>query len=264
MRNGAERLPAVLGLAVLFGCSSGTDAERYRAALGAPGWEEARHRCEGLADPRNRGDCLVAVMEQHQRLDVHDCDALEPGLWYDECLFQFAERANKAGRLDEAFAACESSRFGRECSYHLIRQAAWGVIDEPLDEAIAAASPYRGLSRAPDAPHLFWQAFFREIARLGRTIDPRGCPDADCWSGARDVVFQRLNGMASADPAAWCAWVPPPGAPVEPDLAPPVPVTGQGRPAWVDSPELRSIVIDWSRTNCARWRDRGAGGRPPG
>ena len=255
-------MPGRLTAAVAFGvgfaaCGSDTDARAYREALTAPTWEQARVLCVSLRDPTNRGDCLVGAMERHERLDMGDCADLEPGLWYDECLFQFAERANKVGRLDEAFTACETSRFGRECSYHLIREAAWRVIDQPLDQAIAAAAPYRGLARAPDAPRLFWQAFFRETGRLGRTIDPGGCPDADCHSGARDVVFQRLNGLFTADPAAWCAWVPAPGAPLDPALAPPVPSTGEGRPAWADTSLLRELVVSWSRTNCARWRDRG-------
>lgn len=255
------RLIVAAAFLCLAGCDPQADARAYRLALAAPTWDEAHDRCLALADPRNRGDCLVGAMERHDRLDPADCAELDAGLWYDECLFQFAERANKAGRLEDAFTACETSRFGRECSYHLIREAAWRVIDEPLDQAIAAAAPYRGLARAPDAPHLFWQAFFRELGRLGRTIDPSACPDADCRSGARDVVFQRLNGLYTADPAGWCAWVPAPGAAVDPSLVPPIPSTGDGRPAWVDTPEVRGFVVSWSRTNCARWRDRGG---PPG
>lgn len=203
----------------------------------------------------SRSDCLLAVMEAHERLERTDCAVVPEGRWHEECLFLFAERANKAGRLEQAFAACDETSYGRECSYHLIREAARTVRDEPPARAGAAVEPYRALSRAPDAPLLFWKAWYREQAARGRTIDPTGCPDKDCLAGAREIVFQRLNGTFMADPAAWCAWVPKPGEPVDGVQMPPPPPTGKGVPAWVATPEVTGWVWEWSRNNCARVHD---------
>lgn len=223
--------------------------------MAAPSWPEARAGCEAIRDGESRADCLLAAMEVHGRLNPEDCAIIAPGRWHDECLFLFAERANKAGRLDEAFAACQESGFGRECSFHLIREAARTVKDATPAEAIRAVEPYRGLARAPDAESLFWQAWYREQAAEGLPVDPTSCPDDVCRDAARAIVFQRLNGLFTANPSGWCSWVPAPGEPLAGVAPPAPPVTGRGQPAWIASPLVEEWVVKWSLRNCARWRD---------
>src|SRR5687767_7531689 len=51
-----------LGL-ILAGCAGPGEAERYRAALAATDWGEARKLCDSLDGP-DRPDCLLAAMER--------------------------------------------------------------------------------------------------------------------------------------------------------------------------------------------------------
>lgn len=187
-------------------------------------------------------------MERFDRLGPTDCELVPEGLWRDECVFLYAERAAAAGDLPTAIAACETTRFGRECSYHLLRAAARAVVDAPPAEAALRIAPYQGLDDARDAPRLFWKAWFREQGAVDRPIDPTACPDEACRAAAREVLLTRLGAWFSAQGPGACDQPAPTG-------------TDGARRVWVDGPTTRAWVDTWLRTNCARLRDPRAG--PP-
>lgn len=225
-------------LCALSACGM-SEAARYQAALHAPDFEEAARHCERLSSVNSKGDCLVASMERHNRLNEADCERVPAGLWREECLFLYAERAAAAGDLQAAFATCDRINFGRECSFHLIREAARAVRDVPIDQAGAAIAPYRTLDRAPDAPRLFWKAWFRERQEVNIPVDPTGCPDLDCEWGAMQPVFMLLNTRVRDDAAKLCSA---PITGVEPD----------GRVLWADTPLTRAWVSGWQNAECRR------------
>ncbi|MFZ5481314.1 MAG: hypothetical protein ACOZNI_31430 [Myxococcota bacterium] len=224
----------------MAGCAAPTDAERLAVALAAPTFAEARAGCEDLADP---GPCLVAASERHAAGRA-DCDAVADPLWRDECVFRYAERAAKAGERDAAVAACEATRFGRECTFHLIREGARAVLREDVATATAAIDPWRAVRLAPDAPRLFWKTWFRERLAAKIPVDPTPCADEDCRGGARDAVYTTMAAVARAT-EGFCEAPTPTG-------------TLGDRTLWVDGELTRAWVAEWVRSECLR-RDRGAG-----
>lgn len=184
-------------------------------------------------------DCLVASMEAQGRLDEADCDVIPKGVWRDECVFLYAEREARAGNLAEAFAACERTVFGRECSYHLIRIGARTVLDRPMGDAAAIAVSYQGLPRAADAQRLFWKTWFRERMEKDVPVDPMGCPTLDCVEGARQTVLLTLNAFARAGGDAFCDGTIPDGK------------SGK-RTLWVEGPETVGWVTEFVEGECAR------------
>lgn len=222
-------------------CAAPSEAERYRDALAASDWDTARRLCDSL-DGTNRADCLLAAMERHGRLDTADCAIVTDALWADECTFLFAERAARAGKLDVAFDACATTHFARECSYHLIREAAGEVVEAPAAEAAKRITPYQALKGAPDAPRLFWKAWHR--ARVARhiPIDPDVCADDACRSSAREAVLTTLAAMSAARPGGFCESGPPSGSSTE-------------RTAWVENEVTREWVGRWVENDCARRRN---------
>ncbi len=239
-----------IGLIALLACGDGrSDAQRYHDALTTPEWSTARASCEALASPTARPDCLLAAMERLGRLERADCALVADPLWNDECVFLYAERAARAGDLADAFAACNETRFRRECSYHLIREAARTVLDRPAAEAATRIAPYTSLPGAPDAPRLFWRAWHRERLAEHFPIDPAACgDDATCVAGARETILVTLTAMSTARPEGLCG-VPEPSG-----------VTPSGRVTWVESPQTRTWVHHFVENDCARRRD----GPPPG
>lgn len=240
-------------LLLLVACAAPSDAERYRAALGAGDWSEARRSCGEIRGETNRADCLVAAMERFDRLGPEDCALVPPGLWRDECTFLYAERLARAGQVPEAIAACEVTGFGRECAYHLLRAAARATVDEPPTVAARMIAPYTGMTDAHDAPRLYWKAWFREQAAADRPLDPTGCPDEPCRAAAREVLLQKLGARLSAEGPRLCE-----GGPVPPDFG--------GRIMWVESPLTRGWVDQWRDRNCVRLLGPGVtplGGPPP-
>lgn len=172
-------------LFLIVGCEAPKAAsELYVNALQAPDWPTALSSCEAIRTEPNRSDCLTAITERHER-PVDDCTRITVDRWAQECRFLYAERAARAGELDAAFAACDGTQaFGRECSYHLIREAARAVLDKPPSEVPDVAKGYAALTRAPDAEQLFWNAYFRERLAQKKPIDPTGCPGQACLDGA--------------------------------------------------------------------------------
>jgi hypothetical protein len=191
-----------------------------------------------MAEP---GACVVAVAEAHGRLERADCDVVTDALWKDECVFRYAERAAKAGQRDAAVAACESTRFGRECTFHLIREGARGVLKEDVPTASAAIDPWRAVRLAPDAPRLFWRTWFRERLAAGTPVDPAGCADEDCLTGAREAIYTTMAAVARAS-EDFCGGELPSGQLGDKTI-------------WVDGDRTRAWVAEWARNECTR-RDR--------
>jgi hypothetical protein len=218
------------------------DAETYRAAVGAEDFGAGVAACGELADRRMRGDCLVTVMENHERLDLADCATVEEDIWREECVFLAAERLAAAGKAAPAMDACNRTRFARECSYHLLRAAARTVKGDEPASAAQALGPWQGMAAAPDAERLFWKAWWREQDR----VDPARCRvERACEEGAKEVVLSTLGPALAADPTGFCA-----DAGRWPKRAVPTPTTE----AW---------VAEWRLRECQRVADRGLAPDPP-
>lgn len=180
-----------------------TSSQHYAAALAATAWADAHEHCVAIPAEPARSDCLATISERHDR-PVADCAEIGVDHWAQECRFQFAERAAAAGKLDEAFAACDGTpEFGRECSYHLIRQVSRRVLDKSpaeVGDPFAGTGDYGKLQRAPDALRLFWKGYFRERLANNVLIDPTGCRDKACIAGARDEMNFHLPAVKRATP----------------------------------------------------------------
>ena len=190
------RAAGAASILALTGCSpSATESQNYLNALTAAGWASALSSCEAIDREPARSDCLTAITEKHAR-PIEDCERITVDHWAQECRFLYAERAARAGELDAAFAACNGTQaFGRECSYHLIREAARAVLDQAPAQVPDFAKGYTALARAPDAERLFWNAYFRERLALRTLIDPTGCPDLACFDGALHEMRLHLPGI---------------------------------------------------------------------
>lgn len=230
-------------LLLLFACDGRGPAELYRDALRAETWEEGSALCRRLPE-EDAPDCLVAVQEALGRLDRADCDAIPAGVWRDECVFLYAERVAAAGDAAAGFAACEGTRFGRHCTYHLIREGARAALERPLAEAAVATDAYAGLRLAPDAGRLFWQTWFRERMSRNHPVDPSGCGALPrgveaCHQGALDTIELSLQGMARARGHSFCKGPPPDGHAGE-------------RTLWVRTPETEAWVAAFVARACPR------------
>ncbi len=205
-----------------------SEAERLQSTTTAESYESAVATCEELrAQPRD--DCLLAAMREHDRRVRSDCDRISEGRAKGECLFAYAERVVKVDPA-EAMNACAATQYARECSYHLLREAARAVEEKPPAEALAAIEPWRAISAVADPDRLFWKAYFRERIDRKLVIDPEGCPGPECLAGARETILSAMNGRLKAD-RSLCS----------------VPISDE---RWVDSPTTRGWIDTWKRNEC--------------
>lgn len=222
---------ALILAALLTGCQP-SEAEVLVAAAAAVDHAGAVAACERLAGvPRD--ECLVGQAERFSAGAVA-CEAVVDARWNGECRFQLAERLVRTGEAAEAMELCVATPFARECSYHLLREAARGVILQPPAEAAAALDAWRSMPGAADSPRLFWKAYFRERRGADLDDDPTTCPDDVCRRGARETYFESVRALYKSDRAAFCA-------------APPTTISG-----WVDTPETAEWLATWTRDTCAR------------
>lgn len=160
------------------------------------------------------------------------------GIWRDECRFLLAERQREAGQLAQGLETCAGNRFGRECTFHLIRAEAWAVRDLPATQAVARLDPLRGLPLARDAERLFWRAWHHRGQVLGRPVDPARCDGLAEPDACRGVVGELFR-----DAGAALGWE----AVCERVAAGRPPLTGRGGgPSFVASPE----VDGWVARSC--------------
>lgn len=184
-------------LALALGCAGPppVDADAraaYLALVAAPSGDPAVDlaRCRGLPDADLAGDCaLVAALAA----DPVACGAIDAGVWRDECWFQAAEIAQRAGDVARAVDRCgRAGRFGPECTYHLWRQAAKVAQDPDPAVALARIRPVEAAWVARLGAEAVW---------TGETL-PGECPD------------RRVGALF------WCVfWTEEMGAVPTPDLA---------------------------------------------
>jgi hypothetical protein len=149
--------------------------------------------CGQLSTPDARGDCATAAVEARGATGDDACDGVAPGLWHDECRFMLAERQRAAGELTRGLETCGEQRFGRECTFHLIRSEAWAVLDAPAAQAAVRLAPLADLQHAQDAERLFWREWHHKGLVEGRPVDPERCavlPDPDVCRGVVGELFR--------------------------------------------------------------------------
>jgi hypothetical protein len=149
-----------------------------------------------------------------------------------------AERQRAAGDLSLAFRTCRDIRFGRECTFHLIRSEAWSVLAEPADRAAERLVELQDLPFARDGERLFWREWHHRSLVEGRSVDAARCDVLADPTPCRVVV-----GDLFRDAAAALGW---------PKICdrvaagkPPLTLTG-GEPAYLASPE----VDGWVARSC--------------
>lgn len=228
----------LLGL-ILLACAP-SQAELQAQAYAAADHASAVSTCARMT-PAGADPCRVEAAERFGRLEPADCDAVQTEPWRSECGFQYAERLARAGRAEEAFVVCTSTRFSRECGYHLLREVARGVVDQDVGGAAAALEPWRTVPGVGDAPRLYWKAWFRERRRSERPADPTGCPDESCTVAARESYFEGLRALHHADRAGFCAGAPPPV------------------PGWAATATTDEWARRWADDACARDAAEGVG-----
>ncbi|MBM4369593.1 MAG: hypothetical protein FJ102_25515 [Deltaproteobacteria bacterium] len=214
---------------LLVACAA-SEAERLAAGATAESYESSVATCAEMRGQK-RDDCLLAAMREHDRRVRADCDLISEARAKGECLFAYAERVVKDNPA-EAMDACAATQFARECSYHLLREAARTVEEKLPAEAAAAIEPWRSISAVHDPDRLFWKAYFRERVDRKLVVDPEGCPGPECRAGARETIISVLNGRLKADPSL-CTAV----------------VTDE---RWVDSATTRGWIDAWKRNECTR------------
>jgi hypothetical protein len=234
---------AALGASATAGGCARSDAELLQEALGADDHAQAAAACAQLGGVT--GDrCRVDVAARHNRLDGAHCEPVSDPLWRDECAFQLAERLAVVGRPEEAVALCSGTRFARECSYHLLREVARGVLGKPT-EAAAALGAWEGMIPERDVARLFWKAWLREGRAAGAELNPEVCPDAACEAAARETLFESLRGQHRANREGFCASVAPPP------------------PGWEETALVREWTTRWASDACARDASAPARAIPP-
>lgn len=229
------RLVAPL-LALLAACEQRGDAGWYAYALAeAPSYEDAAAACRRIDARSTREDCLLAVLESHDRLAEADCGELQDPVWHDECLFQLAERRRAAGDLAEAIRTCHRTRFSRPCAWHLLQDEVQASIDLPAPEAEARLQPFAAADPLPDAAFQFWMIRFREQGTRGRTVDEADCASlqdpSQCRRALQSHIHRMLEALGNLDLQKTCAREPGTRANV------------RGAPAWV----LGSLALETER-----------------
>lgn len=243
-------------LSVLSACGPRTDAERYRAALvEADAYGPAAALCADIGDRGARGDCLIAVMERFQRLEIADCDAIRDGLWHDECVFALAERARAHGDLDRGLELCLQGRFARSCSWHLLQDEVEASLEDPPKAAELRIAAFAHARRIPDAAVQFWMIRFRERSAAGHPLDEADCEglkdSRSCEAAVIGYVRQILDAVGNANREQTCNAAR--GERVK---------VGQA-PAWAAGPVALRAEDDWVRMRCAEGAKRLPGDEPP-
>jgi len=232
-------LPAAL---VGAGCQRPSDAVLYAQAAAAADFTDARGLCRDIRVEATRDDCLLAVLEAHQRLSDADCAEIHDQKWYAECLFQLAERQSLGGDLALGLATCDRSRFARPCAWHLLQDQVQATLDLSAAEAEPRIDLFKGTRTLPDAPEQFWLTRFREQGGLGRPVDEADCatlrdPDA-CRIAVASHVRKALDALGRASLRTVC------------DAEPGQRAMTKGRPAWVAGPTASAEEARWVAGHC--------------
>ncbi len=222
---------SILGLLVACGTAGvGSSGEHYLIALDAAvPLDVALAGCQRLSSQDARGDCATAAVEVRGAITDDACEPVPAGIWHDECRFMLAERQRAAGQLAVGLVTCGGQRFGRECTFHLIRSEAWAVRDQPATEAATRLGALADLPFARDAERLFWREWHHRGLVEGRPVDPGRCeglPDTDACRGVVGELFR--DAAAARGWSEVCARV----------AAGRPPLSRRGEPSYVSSPEV--------------------------
>lgn len=187
---------------LLLACAAPDAAQTMQAALDPQvSLDRALRGCGRLAVENDRGDCLSAAMETRAVLEPDACEVIDVAHWRDECVFLAAERLRADGQIDRAIAACQDTRFGRECTFHLIRDEAEHRAALTASEAERGLAQFSDNERAPDAPRIFWQEWFEARTELELASSPADCQGLEtqdgCQEGLRRAWRQRVRGVPS-------------------------------------------------------------------
>lgn len=185
---------------LLLACAAPDPGQTMRDALDPDvSLNRALRGCARLTVDNDRGDCLSAAMESRSVLDPMACEAIDVPHWRDECVFLAAERLRADGQIEPAIAACQDTRFGRECTFHLIRDEAEQRAALPAVDAQQGLVLFSDNERAPDAARIFWQEWFEARTELELASNPADCVGLDtregCEEGLRRAWRQRVRGV---------------------------------------------------------------------
>lgn len=214
----------------------------YAKAAAEADFSSARGLCRDIRVEATRDDCLLAVLESHQRLSDADCSEIRDQKWYAECLFQLAERQSAGGDLALGLSTCDRSRFARSCTWHLLQDQVEATLDLSPAEAEPRIDLFKGVRTLPDAPEQFWLTRFRELSGAGRPVDEADCdglrdPEA-CRIAVASHVRRALEALGRASLHTVC------------DAEPGQRATTKGRPAWVAGPIASAEEARWVATHC--------------
>jgi|GEM_PF-3181808 len=151
-----------------------SEADRYLQAVDpSVPIEQALAICASLDDGRS-GECALAAVQVRGVVTEASCAGIAEGVWHDECLFSAAEELQKEGRVDDAFALCGRTRFGRECSFHVIRDTAKSAQNADATTLVALSTSLES-PWAADAKELFWKSWHRMAQEAGHVLDTERC-----------------------------------------------------------------------------------------
>lgn len=218
------------------------DAGWYTRALSEKGYDAAASDCRNIDAAESREDCLIAAMEANQRLDPADCVDLAVPKWHEECLFMLAERQSHAGDLRLGLQTCETSRFRRSCTWHLLQDKVQSTLDSSGTEAERALDDFEAERSLPDAAYQFWVIRLREAGAVGRPVDETDCntsrDPAACRRAVEAHVRRILDTLGRAGLASVCK--------AEPGAR----AMNRGKPAWVAGPLTSASEAAWVRERC--------------
>ena len=165
--------------------------------------DDAWRRCTQIQSLTLRGDCQVAVMDAWSAATPERCAEIAAHLWRDECTFLAAEQLWASGDHVASIAACEQTRFVRQCAWHLLQDEAEAAADLSPVDAERRMRPLLGaVARLPDAGMQFWALWFRLQARAGRPVDGEACASLEQGPLCLDGLDRYLHDVLSAQQRA--------------------------------------------------------------
>lgn len=192
-------------------CSTPSTADRYASALAAADFDTAWSLCAGAGT--QRADCEQAVVARHARFDR--CEAIEAGVWREECRFAEAEHLSGGGDRAAALRACHATTFSANCEQHVLDGLAMTLRDGPAADvasALATLGPdITGANSAID----FWRSWHRVRFEAGLALATEDCPDKICRAAVRAQVRREVSALLAR---TGCGATPPTIGPVSPEV----------------------------------------------
>ncbi|HJN75418.1 MAG TPA: hypothetical protein QGF58_15930 [Myxococcota bacterium] len=214
------------GLALLVACGGPSDTSLHAAVLAADLESVEVADCGTIRHEELRGECqLYAAFTVGSRRGEElgpRCDAVDEGVWRDECYFLAAEDLRRRQRdFAAAGALCaRSSRFVDDCGQHLWQSPVKVIVDRhlatgDLESALAEATPVYCewetiLGEDSDIASRFWRKLFGGFFEHTRVLDTERCAplddvaEAHCRAAVAQVYLRRLHMLSVAEPDLLC------------------------------------------------------------